>query len=599
MHTILIADPSPFTREPLGLALQNSGYLTIEAETTQEVIEAIAQCDIAVIIMSLELPNPSDGLQAIKEINQINNDGSLIVILCADQQNQTVADKTSSIGVNNVIIKQAFCFDDLLTTLNAHGLFSDRKTTPESTPASSRSTQPPPNKPSPKPRPQKTKTPAPKPLHAPAQQTAATISDTTLLKSLPRLMDRTTADWVKQNITAPPLMPATIQRLNKLDLEGVNPQGTIILAARHDPGLCLQIIQEASSLSEKPIDSIPHGLQILGLARTADLLDQHAPNESPKDTPATQWGSLQSEAFWEHSMAVALTAEALTACQPRSGEDIESAYLAGLLHDVGRQLFVQHLNGEYQEVLEGANMLCAPLAAVEKHMLLENHATLMEHVLRRMGCRSMVCTAVGAHHDPLSRINTQSQRTSWLTQTLCLADRLAHSMLWGDSGQDQIESTAPFTKALQLTGNDITSVRQSVPDKIAAARKWALLHANQTGKPHADVLASIGTVYAGLDHETDEVLHLTQSLLPNPEAGPKIAVAHIRNPSEQQAVTRLLKQEETKLQITGLPTIVVSPRGDATLDDNRSVLKLPEPVSKKAFTKAVIKLGGDQRLQAA
>jgi|GEM_PF-5638057 len=600
MHTLLIADTNAYAREPLCFALQHSGYLTLQAETPQEICETLEQCDISAVIMSLELPQASTGLQAILQIKQSEQLKNTPLLLCAEHSHQALAEKAQAAGIDSLFDKQSFCFDTLLTTLTAHGLFPKETASPAQAASSKavsataatlstpRPTPPPKSKAKSK---AKAKAPT-KPVPA-ATQSGASISDTTLLKSLPRLLDKTTVNWIKQNAPQPQLLPNTVKIVTALDPSDADTNQALISAAEQDPGLCLRLISSAHEHSEKTVGSPAQAIQLLGINRTLQLATD---TDLQEPTP---WGRLDPQAFWEHSIATAIACRSFAELQQRDDDEKQAAYLAGLLHDTGRQILLQSTDDGYQEALETADMLNVPLPLVEKHMFTETHASLMECVLRRLGCRSIVCTAVGAHHDPLSRIKNQSSRTVWLTEILCLANRLIHGMLMGDSGYDLVEPTAPLVKSLGFRGPDIAAVLKELPKQVQTIKRRAFPDQSSISTSTPKELATIGTLYAGLEPEADEVCRLTSSLLPGIDADLKLVVAHIRCNSERQAVNHLLKQQEAKLQITNLPAIIVSPKGDAKLEDNRPTLRLASPVSKKAFIKAALRMGGSRHTQAA
>lgn len=103
---------------------------------------------------------------------------------------------------------------------------------------------------------------------------------------------------------------------------------------------------------------------------------------------------------WRHSTAVA--AAARTICRMETGnEDLANeAYLAGLLHDLGKLVLQNNFEAQYNEVLKRAKAGGRRLWEVEAEEFGVSHAEIGGYVLGRWGMPMPLIDAVSLHHQP-------------------------------------------------------------------------------------------------------------------------------------------------------------------------------------------------------
>lgn len=82
------------------------------------------------------------------------------------------------------------------------------------------------------------------------------------------------------------------------------------------------------------------------------------------------------KAFWQHSFASATCAESIAKTKGLPKKDIESVFIGGLLHDVGRLFLFTLFNLPYQEVLKESIARKETLESVESRILGVTHAQL-------------------------------------------------------------------------------------------------------------------------------------------------------------------------------------------------------------------------------
>jgi putative nucleotidyltransferase with HDIG domain len=145
----------------------------------------------------------------------------------------------------------------------------------------------------------------------------------------------------------PPFRPVAVQLLHLAGDPTVS-MGRIVALLRSDPGLSVTLLRVANSplfASRQEIAEIRQAVAYLGL----DLVRSLAVTAAMRELIDTRPNPL-ALAFWRHSLATAL------ACRKMCGQarlSPETAYTAGLLHDVG-QLGLARLFPEYPDVVARA-----------------------------------------------------------------------------------------------------------------------------------------------------------------------------------------------------------------------------------------------------
>lgn len=101
--------------------------------------------------------------------------------------------------------------------------------------------------------------------------------------------------------------------------------------------------------------------------------------------------------FWRHSVAVALLARGLA---KQVGENPETAFTAGLLHDIGRVFFGACFPEHYRQVKLWQHTHDAPSCHAEQEVLGLTHGTAGRVLAKKWGLPAAIIAAISHHHEP-------------------------------------------------------------------------------------------------------------------------------------------------------------------------------------------------------
>lgn len=117
---------------------------------------------------------------------------------------------------------------------------------------------------------------------------------------------------------------------------------------------------------------------------------------------STQFAPGFVEKIWNHSVQTANLARIIAEAEHTSLALAEQAFVAGLLHDVGKLVFAENLAKSYREVLDFAKFHTQPVWEVERQILKATHGEVGAYLLDLWGLPDGVTKAVALHHEPVA-----------------------------------------------------------------------------------------------------------------------------------------------------------------------------------------------------
>jgi putative nucleotidyltransferase with HDIG domain len=256
-----------------------------------------------------------------------------------------------------------------------------------------------------------------------------------------RLLERIKADALEL-----PLLPQVAMEVLALASNENSDARHLADLLRRDQAMTAHVLRIVNSplyRSRTPIDSLPQAMSRLGLAK----IRQIALVISCKQRVFRVKG-FEPEVYksFRHSLATALYAQEIARVRHSPEEE---AFLAGLLHDVGRPVLLQAVADLQMDV----RLIDAPAVLA---VIAELHARVGGMLGRKWGLPMRVTEAIEHHHDPVV-----SGASNPLPLLVNLADELASTALDANDGADGADGgpTTHWTLApLRLTPDALAQV---------------------------------------------------------------------------------------------------------------------------------------------
>jgi putative nucleotidyltransferase with HDIG domain len=157
----------------------------------------------------------------------------------------------------------------------------------------------------------------------------------------------------------------------------------------------LQIVNSAQFGVARQIVSPTEAVQLVGVEVVRGLVLGLQAFSVYKSNPAKKAPPAE---FWDHSLRVALTARRLAQAHGLSHECCEKAFLAGLLHDIGKIVIVANAQDEHNEMMAFARNYRIPMHEAETRRFGATHAQIGAYLLALWGIQDDVVKLVEHHH---------------------------------------------------------------------------------------------------------------------------------------------------------------------------------------------------------
>jgi len=206
-----------------------------------------------------------------------------------------------------------------------------------------------------------------------------------------------TAASLERDIDDLPVLPTVVAKLLALDPKDDNYFRDVVSLVEKEPNYAALLISAANSARFGMVETVARisdAVIRLGTKHVRNLVV--AMSVVKAFTPRDDW----ERSLWVHTFQVAAAARKLAqlACSPDL--DPETAYLSGLLHDLGRFLLFQKAPDVLREVDEGDWHKPEELVEIERSICGLTHTELGGLVCEKWGIPDQITQAVRWHHEP-------------------------------------------------------------------------------------------------------------------------------------------------------------------------------------------------------
>lgn len=238
------------------------------------------------------------------------------------------------------------------------------------------------------------------------------------------LQSNRTLDRIIASIGDLPASPAIVSTLMNLTSDLNTDIENICQVIMTDQSLSAKVLKLSNSSfygRTKEVQTLKHAVLLLGFKTLRSLVvasSTHSLYHTLSDTKFR-------DSLWEHTLATALasriTAEAVR--QPH----VEEAFLAGLMHDIGKLVLSQKIFNDYRTVVDKVEAAQARFIDIEEKEFGFNHTDVGLLLLHKWAFPHILSNAVFEHHDPIE-VDDQSVSLACIVN---LANDLAKNLTIG------------------------------------------------------------------------------------------------------------------------------------------------------------------------
>jgi len=283
-------------------------------------------------------------------------------------------------------------------------------------------------------------------------------------------MDANSASNFLGNHDGLPISPLVSSKLFESSIQAGADFGKVVRIIQTDQALTLRILKIVNSpvygLRSK-VNTLPHALAMLG-SRAVNTIIQGEDRYRIDPTPERE-EAIDKYFFWQHALTTAVISEAISS---NLGYDIpEEAYLAGLLHDMGK-LFLEMKNpGAYTGVARDMVKNEDPVPVIERRHFGADHAEVGGLLADFWNLPATLRAAIQHHHTPAEQAQTLDldKRSAELAAIVTYADFIAWSQGLGsiENGHVPLHNHPP-PKIITVLRSCLDTVMEEVDRRLRA-----------------------------------------------------------------------------------------------------------------------------------
>jgi HD-like signal output (HDOD) protein len=285
----------------------------------------------------------------------------------------------------------------------------------------------------------------------------ATIERAVILK---RLLREKKLRRLISSIESFPGLPASYARITELLCDSETSLNEVAKVIGEDLGMTVKILQIVNSAFygiARRLTSPEEAVVILGLdtiralVLTIGLFSGFEKSGIPKR---------MVEELYSHSLKTGSLARAIAIKEHFDIDQVEHAFLAGLLHDLGKLVMAHNMPREYLKLLQVSLHKKLPIRDTENEIFGATHEQIGAYLIGLWGLPHSVVETVAFHHDPLPCPTIAFDPLG----AVHVADALAHisSQSGGDIQENRL--SMPYLERFGLIGH--------LDDWIDLALEW-------------------------------------------------------------------------------------------------------------------------------
>jgi len=228
-----------------------------------------------------------------------------------------------------------------------------------------------------------------------------------------------------------------------------------------DPALTARVLRLANSSFyglQRQVATPDEAVAVLGLHNLRRLVATAA---IMGKLPIGPDSAIAFEPYWRHAIGTALCAKGIAA---QIGRNPKSAYVAGLLHDIGRLVLATRFGDRYKRALQRHRADDMQMVEAEKAELGLDHAMVGAAMARHWNFPEPIRQVIARHHD------TDRPALDTMVMVVHAADSLAHALDFEGAGNALVPPIQQHARdRLELHEEQLRAVADHADQEFALA----------------------------------------------------------------------------------------------------------------------------------
>ncbi|MDH4128301.1 MAG: HDOD domain-containing protein [Spirochaetota bacterium] len=203
---------------------------------------------------------------------------------------------------------------------------------------------------------------------------------------------------IYEEIDSLPPIPDNITKIRKMVNDPKSEIYMISSLVKQDATLTADILKVANSawyISRTKVDTVERAISLIGLRRLSSITLTLGAKKILGDKYK------KMEYIWRHSYQCAFYSQNLMKMRMAEEEEIEVAYICGLLHDIGKFILLSINPSLIENISKLSIAKNLSITEIEKQVLGLNHEEIGEKIFSKWKFPPALIGAIAHHHSPL------------------------------------------------------------------------------------------------------------------------------------------------------------------------------------------------------
>jgi putative nucleotidyltransferase with HDIG domain len=174
--------------------------------------------------------------------------------------------------------------------------------------------------------------------------------------------------------------------------------------------------------------------------------------------------------LWKHSIGVAVITKMIA--KKIKFKQVEEAFIAGLIHDIGKVVMDEYIHSEFMEVVKICKDSENSFYQSERDILGVTHSQIGKILATKWKLPKTLSDAVEFHHNPPSDPRTLNLST-YIVAMVHIADIVCKGQKIGFSGDHNVPNVdMSLWNVLGLKKNDVIDILKSISSEMDKAQEF-------------------------------------------------------------------------------------------------------------------------------